>query len=98
MKIESTVLNRFVKWQTAALAVLAIAALASTPALAGEAGDNDNDGDDVKFDLVPSKGLPAAALNGALIKERPWPSKNRIRRSSRNNGRQSVGPAPQHRL
>ena len=39
MKIESTVLNRFVKWQTAALAVLAIAALASTPALAGEAGD-----------------------------------------------------------
>ena len=66
MKTKSKVLNRFVKWKTAALAVLAVAALASTPALAGEAGDNDNDGDDFKFDLVPSKGLPAAALNGAL--------------------------------
>jgi hypothetical protein len=63
MKTKTKVLNRFVKWKTAALAALAVAALASTPALAG---DNDNDGDDFKFDLVPSKGLPAAALNGAL--------------------------------
>ena len=64
MKTKSKVLNRFVKWKTAALSVLAVAALASTPALAGEAGDND--GDDFKFDLIPSKGLPAAALNGVL--------------------------------
>jgi len=43
--------------------ITALAALASTPVLAG---DNDNDGDDFKFDLVPSKGLPAGALSGAL--------------------------------
>jgi hypothetical protein len=66
MKTKSIVLNRFVTWKTAALTVLAVAALASTPALAGEARDNDNDGDDFKFDLVPTKGLPTAALNGAL--------------------------------
>jgi hypothetical protein len=64
MKTKSKVLNRFVKCKTAALAVLTLAALASTPAFAGEAGDND--GDDFKFDLVPSIGLPPAALNGAL--------------------------------
>jgi hypothetical protein len=63
MTTKSKVLNRFVKWNTTALAVLAIAALASKPALAGEPGDNDNGGE---FDLVPSTGLPAAALNGAL--------------------------------
>ncbi len=66
MKTKSKVPNRFVKWKTAVLAVLAVAALAATPALAGETDDNENDGDHVKFDLVPSKGLPAAALNGAL--------------------------------
>ena len=37
-----------------ALAALAFAALASTPAMAS---DNDNDGDDFKFDLIRSKGL-----------------------------------------
>jgi hypothetical protein len=63
MKVKSTILNRFVHVRTAALAALAAAALASTPAVAG---DNDNDGDDFKFDLKPSKGLPAVALNGAL--------------------------------
>ncbi len=63
MKTKSKILNRSAKIKIAALAALAVAALASTPALAG---DNDNDGDDFKFDLVPSKGLPAAALNGGL--------------------------------
>jgi hypothetical protein len=38
----------------AALAALAFAALASTPAMAR---DDDNDGDDFKFDLVRSQGL-----------------------------------------
>ena len=56
-------LTRYVQWKTAVLAAAAVAILASTPALAG---DNDNDGDDLKFDLVPSKGLPDAALKGAL--------------------------------
>src|SRR5215471_11127202 len=63
MKIKTTILNRFVRVKTVAFAALAVAALASTPVLAN---DNDNDGDDFQFDLVPSKGLPAAALNGAL--------------------------------
>jgi hypothetical protein len=63
MKIKTTLLSRFAYVRTAALAALAFAALASTPALAD---DNDNDRDDFKFDLVPSKGLPAAALNGTL--------------------------------
>jgi hypothetical protein len=63
VKTKTTVLNRFAKMKTAALTALAVAALASTPALAG---DNDSDGDDFKFDLVPSTGLPAAALSGAL--------------------------------
>jgi hypothetical protein len=44
-------LNRFVKWKTAVLAALALVALASTPALAG---NNDNDENEVKFDLVRS--------------------------------------------
>jgi hypothetical protein len=59
MKQETKV--RFVKWKIAALAALALAALASTPALAG-----DNDDDEFKFDLIPSKGLPDAALKGVL--------------------------------
>jgi hypothetical protein len=54
MKNRTTILNRLIHLKTAALAALAVAALASTPALAG---DNDNDGDDFKFDLIPSKGL-----------------------------------------
>ena len=65
MKTKSKILNRFANMKIAALAALAVAALASTPALAGD-NENDNDGDDFKFDLVPSKGLPTAALNGAL--------------------------------
>jgi hypothetical protein len=49
--------------KAAALAALAFAALASTPAMAI---DNDNDGDDFKFDLIRSKGLanfPTVAPN-----------------------------------
>ena len=42
--------------KVSALVALAVAALASTPALAG---DNDNDGDDFAFDLVRSAGLAA---------------------------------------
>src|SRR5271167_3343012 len=63
MKITTHLLNLFAKTKTAGLAALAFAALASTPALAR---DNDSDGDDFKFDLIPSTGLPAMALNGAL--------------------------------
>jgi hypothetical protein len=63
MKTIHTILNRFVQVRTAAFAAMAVTALLSTPALAF---DNDNDGDDFRFDLVPSKGLPAAALNGPL--------------------------------
>jgi hypothetical protein len=39
--------NRFVEWKTAALAALAVAALASTPALAGN-----QDEEEFKFDMV----------------------------------------------
>jgi hypothetical protein len=63
MKTNLKDLNRFVHWKTAVLAAAAVAVLAATPALAG---DNDNDGDDLKFDLVPTKGLPDGALKGAL--------------------------------
>ena len=49
-----TVLNQLFKMRAIAFATLAGAALASSPALAR---DNDNDGDDFKFDLVRSKGL-----------------------------------------
>ena len=62
MKTKIKVLNQFVKWKIAALAALAVAALASTPALAG---DNDNDGDDFKFDLVRSGALPTGVLPNA---------------------------------
>jgi hypothetical protein len=69
MKTTSKLLNRFVKMKASALAALAFAALASTPAMAG---DNDNDGDDFKFDLVRSKGLanfPTVAPNAhGLVK------------------------------
>jgi hypothetical protein len=47
MKTKAKVLNRFVKWKTAALAALAVTALASTPVLAGEKDD-----DGFKFDMV----------------------------------------------
>jgi hypothetical protein len=63
MQMKAKVINRRVQWKTAALAALAVAALASTPALAG---DNDQEGNEIKFDLIPSKGLPTAALTGAL--------------------------------
>src|SRR3981081_218719 len=49
-----TVLNQMFKMRTIAFATLAATALASSPALAR---DNDNDGDDFRFDLVRSKGL-----------------------------------------
>jgi len=54
MKARTTILNRFIPVRTAALAVMAAAALLSTPA---HAFDSDNDGDDFKFDLIRSKGL-----------------------------------------
>jgi hypothetical protein len=62
MKTTTSVLNLFAKVKTAALAALAVAALASTPALAG---DNDKDGDDFKFDLVRSGALPPGVLTNA---------------------------------
>jgi hypothetical protein len=63
MLMKQKVINQRVKWNTTALATLALAAVAATPALAG---DIDQEGNEIKFDLVPSSGLPAAALNGAL--------------------------------
>src|SRR3981081_1190098 len=62
MRTTTSVLNLFAKIKTAALAALTLAALASTPALAG---DNDNDGDDFKFDLVRSGALPTGVLPNA---------------------------------
>jgi hypothetical protein len=53
-------LNRFVEWKTAALAALALMCLASTPALAG---NNDNDENEVKFDLVRS----GAVVNAGVL-------------------------------
>jgi len=54
MLTKINALNQFVKWKTAALAALAIASLASTPALAGQ---NDNDENEFRFDLVRSPAL-----------------------------------------
>ena len=51
MITKTKTLNRFVKWKTSALAALAVASLASTPALAG---NNNNDEDEKKFELVRS--------------------------------------------
>jgi hypothetical protein len=48
--------NRFVKWKTAALAALAVASLATTPAFAG---NNDNDENEFRFNLVRSPALSA---------------------------------------
>ena len=61
MQTKPKDLKRFVQWKTAVLAAAAAAILAATPALAG----NDNDDDDLKFDLVPSKGLPPGVLQNA---------------------------------
>ena len=63
MKTGTTILNRLSLVRTATLAALAAAAFLSTPA---RAFDNENDGDDFKFDLVLSKGLPPEAVNGPL--------------------------------
>jgi|SRR5208282_4133919 len=54
MKATTNLLNLFAKIKTAGLAALAFAAVASTPALAG-----DQDGDEFKFDLVRSPALNA---------------------------------------
>src|SRR5690348_15376646 len=54
MKITTNILNRFAKMKSTALTVLAVAALASTPALAG---GKDNDRDEFRFDLVRSPAL-----------------------------------------
>src|SRR5215813_236811 len=59
MITKTRALNRFVKWKTAALAALAVAALASTPALAG-------DKDDDEFKLVRNTQFDAQFPNFAL--------------------------------
>src|SRR5215469_5961419 len=56
MITKTKALNRFLEWKTGALAALALASLASTPALAG---GNDNDENEFKFDLVRSPALDA---------------------------------------
>jgi hypothetical protein len=61
MITKTKALNRFVKWRTAALAALAVATLASTPALAG---DQDDDG--FKFNLVRNDQFDAQFPNFAL--------------------------------
>jgi hypothetical protein len=63
MLMKSIIMNPRVKWKTVALATLAVTALAATTALAE---DDNQERNEIKFDLVPSSGLPAAALNGAL--------------------------------
>src|SRR4030088_1277034 len=63
MKTTTKGLNRLVKMKATALAALAFATLASTAVMVRE---NDNDGDDFKFDLIRSKGLanfPTVAPN-----------------------------------
>ncbi|HXL27587.1 MAG TPA: hypothetical protein VN952_12955, partial [Chthoniobacterales bacterium] len=63
MKTTIKGLNRLVKMKATTLAALAFATLASTAVMAR---DNDNDGDDFKFDLIRSKGLanfPTVAPN-----------------------------------
>lgn len=59
MNTATNVLNLFAKIKTPALATLAITALASTPALAG---DENDDGYEFKFDLVRSGALPSGVL------------------------------------
>src|SRR5215475_1539436 len=54
MKIRNIILSRFAHARTAALAVLAVAVLGSTPALAGG-----NDENEFKFNLVRSPALNA---------------------------------------
>jgi hypothetical protein len=61
--MKPIIINQCVKWKTIALATLAVTTLAATTA---RAADNNQERDEIKFDLVPSSGLPAAALNGAL--------------------------------
>lgn len=58
MKIMTGVLNRFAKMKSIALSALALSALASTPALAGN-----KDEDEIKFDMVRNPGLNAAFPN-----------------------------------
>jgi hypothetical protein len=58
MLIKIKALNQFVEWKTAVLAALAIASLTSTPALAGQ---NDNDENEFRFDLVRSPALNTTA-------------------------------------
>jgi hypothetical protein len=61
MKITTEVLNRFAKIKSIALSALAVAALASTPALAGN-----NDEEELKFDMVRNPGLTIAGFPNFL--------------------------------
>jgi hypothetical protein len=63
MQTKQKFLNRRAQWKTAALTALAVAALASTSTIAAEC---EKEGNEIKFDLIPSAGLPAAALSGPL--------------------------------
>jgi hypothetical protein len=61
--MKSIMMNRRPKWKTIILTTLAVTALAATTALAG---DEIQERNEIKFDLIPSSGLPAPALNGSL--------------------------------
>jgi hypothetical protein len=63
MLMKSIIMNPRVKWKTVALATLAVTVLAATTALAA---DDNQERNETKFDLIPSSGLPAPALKGAL--------------------------------
>jgi hypothetical protein len=64
MITKTIALNRFVKWKTAALAALAVASLASTPALAG---NNNNDENEFRFNLVRSPALNAPNVSPNFV-------------------------------
>jgi hypothetical protein len=61
MTTKTKALNRFVKWKTVALAALAVAALPTTTALAG-----DKDDDEFSFELVRNTQFDAQFPNFAL--------------------------------